>query len=218
MLRVQVICRVQLAVEDKDLCHSLWQDLTEEELLGSILTAHALAVEWRFSFDQVQPFIQVCSELLFQVTSQGHDVFTPPFTLYQAGFLGWLLKNCAGSFLQQYAAYSQQVVLECIASVHCLIEQGRDRLTLVKPLLQAWSEIISPVLDESHKYPATRGHTPPVCNQLKATPAVPLPMATSQASSCISDTLPSILPSTVTILPSAVQSGQHKATTCRTPI
>ena len=91
--------------------------------------------------------------------------------MYQVGFLGWLLKNCASSFLQQYAAYSQQVVLECIASVHRLIEQceqGRDKLTLVQPLLQAWSKIISPVLDESHKYPATSKNTSPVCNPLKA--------------------------------------------------
>lgn len=74
--------------------------------------------------------------------------------MFYAGFLGWLLKYCTGSFFLQYSAYSQQVLVDCITAVCSLIghfEQGRDKLTLVQPMLQAWSQILSPVLDDSHK-------------------------------------------------------------------
>ncbi|XP_077341885.1 uncharacterized protein LOC143987181 [Lithobates pipiens] len=79
---------------------------------------------------------------------------------------------------QQYSVYSQQGVLDIIASVHCLIEQceqGRDKLTLVHPLKQAWSEIIASVLDESHK----------VRSAAKDQESLPLlPLATAAATDC----------------------------------
>lgn len=92
--------------------------------------------------------------------------------------MGWLLKHYAGSFFQQYSAYSQQVLLDCIAAINGLIEQcerGRVKQTLVHRLLQALSEIISPVLDEAHK----------IRSAAKDQESVPLlPLAASAATEC----------------------------------
>ena len=93
-----------LATDDRDFCYQELSEYTSEQLLECIRMAHVFIDHGSVLFEDVQPLIQICTELALSDASSGGDDYTPPFSATQVESLVWLLEDDSAFFHEQYSA------------------------------------------------------------------------------------------------------------------